>query len=242
MKIVFSRKGFDSTYGGAPSPIVEGRPVSLPIPASRGESTTYGALGLDGLVAQATRGRMSGRDRCHDDPMFGNGLCWLGQVNQAQGHLGNQGVGKGDVFLFFGLFGDPETGERHHRIFGWMRVSCHGPPDLVRTWPGWREPPRPHPHFHGEWGKSNTIYHGVGRCAATASGQLRLTRPGGPLNRWIVPPWLGRHGLSYHARPRRWIGDSELDSVRRGQEFVCDIGEDSAPRRWLEQVIAEIEA
>jgi len=35
MKIILSRKGFDSTYGGFPSPIFEdGRMISLPIPIS----------------------------------------------------------------------------------------------------------------------------------------------------------------------------------------------------------------
>ncbi len=32
MKIIISRKGFDSKYGGCPSPIIGNRPISLPIP------------------------------------------------------------------------------------------------------------------------------------------------------------------------------------------------------------------
>jgi Nucleotide modification associated domain 3 len=35
MKVVFSRKGFNSSAGGAPSPIIDGRPISLPIPMRR---------------------------------------------------------------------------------------------------------------------------------------------------------------------------------------------------------------
>jgi hypothetical protein len=240
VKIVFSRKGFDSTFGGAPSPIVAGRPVSLPIPASRSGKTPYAALGLGGLVEQATRGRMTGGDMCHDDPMFGDGYCWLGQAGAAQGHLRNQGVGPGDTFVFFGLFAQSDTGERHHRIFGAMEVTCHGPPGEIRGHAAWREPPRRHPHFEGAWDASNTIYHGPGRLAAGASDALRLTRPGGPLNRWIVPEWLKRHGLTYHARPERWIGANELDSAKRGQEFVCDIGNSAEPRRWLEAILAEM--
>ncbi len=238
MKIVFSRKGFDSSYGGAPSPIVAGRPVSLPIPGSRGERTGYDDLGLAELVSEATGGRMSGADRCHDDPMFADGMCWLGQAGAAQGHLSKQGVGIGDVFLFFGLFADPGTGERHHRIFGCMRVTCHGPPEEVRNQPGWHEPPRPHPHFEGSWEGSNAIYHGPGRLAASADPFLRLTRPGGPLNRWQVPSWLKGRGLSYHGKPERWLGRTGLDSVRRGQEFVCDIGKATEPRRWLKEIMA----
>ena len=36
MKIILSRKGFDSSSGGGPSPIVDGRCLSLPIPEVRG--------------------------------------------------------------------------------------------------------------------------------------------------------------------------------------------------------------
>ena len=35
MKLIFSRKGFDSSAGGIPSPILpDGRMISLPIPAN----------------------------------------------------------------------------------------------------------------------------------------------------------------------------------------------------------------
>ena len=35
MKVILSRKGFDSCYGGHPSPILpDGRMISLPIPSS----------------------------------------------------------------------------------------------------------------------------------------------------------------------------------------------------------------
>lgn len=238
MRIVFSRKGFDSSYGGAPSPIIDGRPVSLPIPAGNGERTTYRSLGLGELVGEATRERIGGEDRCHDDPMFADGHCWLGQTGAAQGHLRRSGVGPGDVFLFFGLFADPLTGERHHRIFGYMRVACNGAPKDVMREPAWRNPPRAHPHFSGAWGAGNCIYHGPGALASSAAPGLRLTHPEGPLNRWIVPPWLRRHGLTYHGKPERWLGKTGLDSVRRGQEFVCDIAAAQEPRDWLENIIA----
>lgn len=241
MRIIFSRKGFDSSAGRKPSPIVEGRPISLPIPTSRRSRTSYGDLGLGDLVERTTRGGISATNLCHDDPLFDSGQCWFGQCAAAQGHLEKRGVTIGDVFLFFGLFTDEMSGEKHHRIFGFMRIECMGSPEAIRAKLGWTYPPRPHPHFIGEWNANNTVYYGRGRTANHASPSLRLTKPGGPLNSWIVPAWLHAHGLSYHDKPERWVGTTELDSAKRGQEFVSDVGESPEAHRWLEGVIAEIE-
>lgn len=241
MHIVFSRKGFDSSAGGKASPIVNGRPVSLPIPERPPSPTTYSDLGLGDLVEQVTGGRITAEANCHDDPMFDAGYCWLGQCSIAQRHLSRNEIGPGDVFLFFGLFCDPETGERHHRIFGHMRIACHGSLSEVRHFPKWRKPSRIHPHMTGKPRDHDTIYFGPGTTARCASAALRLTRPGGPLNLWTVPSWLRAHGLTYHARPSRWTGDGALDSAKRGQEFITDIGDDIEAMRWLEAIVAEIE-
>ncbi|GGC35258.1 hypothetical protein GCM10011371_23270 [Novosphingobium marinum] len=240
MRMIFSRKGFDSTAGGVPSPIVAGRPLSLPIPAASRSEATYGALGHGEIVNRLTKGRIAASDTCHDDPMFADGYCWFGQCGAAQGHLRKQGVGAGDTFLFFGLFADEDTGEPHHRIFATMTVDACGSPDEVRSDAKWRDPPRPHPHMAGEWDRNNTLYFGQAAVARRASKALRLTIERGPLNRWRVPPWLGELGLSYHARPGRWAVPGELDSVKRGQEFVCDIGEDERAHAWLAGIVAEI--
>ena len=48
MKVVFSRKGFDSQYGGMPSPILsDGTLLSLPIP-SKEDNTKYAGLTWNG--------------------------------------------------------------------------------------------------------------------------------------------------------------------------------------------------
>lgn len=239
MRIVFSRKGFDSAAGGGPSPIVDGAPVSLPIPAGKGSGTTYGDLGLGALAAQASRGRIGSNDRCHHDPMFlENGVCLFGQCGAAQTHLANQGVGVGDVFLFFGLFRDERTGEPHHRIFGYLRIAkiidlTGGvPEDLIA---------HRHPHALALHGTNDTVYRGEGRQAHHAGDDLRLTVPGGPPSLWRRPEWLRRGGLSYHDRADRWRGEHRLQSVARGQEFVADIGRRQAPREWLARMIASID-
>ncbi|MCP5383120.1 MAG: hypothetical protein H6913_00690 [Altererythrobacter sp.] len=241
MRIIFSRKGFDSAAGGGASPIVDGRPLSLPIPSGGHSLTTYAELGLAEHVARASRGKLGGDDFCHHDPMFlPDGTCLFGQCGAAQTHLDNQGVGPGDVFLFFGLFREEDSGEHHHRIFGFLRV------DTVTRLAACSDEARAaflrhrHPHAIGMHAANDAIYRGQGSTALRASPALRLTVEGGPPSLWQKPPWLRRGGLSYHDRPDRWLRGGLLRSVARGQEFVAEIGRRSEPRAWLDSILTEI--
>lgn len=241
MRIIFSRKGFDSAAGGGASPIVDGVPVSLPIPSGGWSRTTYADLGLGDLAEYASRGKVKADDPCHHDPMFlPDGTCAFGQCSAAQTHLVNQGVGKGDVFLFFGLFRDEGTGEPHHRIFGCLRVeemidlaSCSDEQRaaLIQL---------SHPHALGMHASNDVIYRGPGRTAKWAHPSLRLTAENGAPSLWKRPSWLRRGELSYHDRPDRWIRGGLLRSVARGQEFVAPIGRRKEPRDWLDRVLTEL--
>ena len=238
MKIIFSRKGFDSAAGGGASPIVEGRPVSLPIPAGAASSTSYADLGLGELAAKSSRGKLGPDDLCYHDPMFrDDGTCVFGQVGAAQTHLVNQGVGIGDVFLFFGLFREEETGEPHHRIFGFLEIERMV--DLASCEEAERERfmAMRHPHSLAMHGSNDTLYIGRGETARRAHEGLRLTIPGGPPSLWRRPDWLRKGGLTYHDREDRWIRGGKLRSVARGQEFVADIGKRRAPAEWLAQIL-----
>jgi hypothetical protein len=221
---------------------VGGRPLSLPIPAGTASQTSYGDLGLGEHAAKASRGKQGADDLCHHDPMFcADGTCVFGQHSAAQTHLEGQGVTLGDVFLFFGLFNEEDSGEPHHRIFGYLKVEqiiplAHGIPDeLIKL---------AHPHALAMHSANDVIWRGEGRTARHSSEALRLTIPGGPPTMWQRPDWLKRGGLSYHDRADRWIrggpGQKRLRSVARGQEFVADIGRRQAPRQWLDQIIREI--
>ncbi len=217
---------------------MDGVPISLPIPAGAASQTTYGDLGLGELASNASRGKLGPDDLCHHDPMFlPDGTCAFGQCGAAQTHLERQGVGIGDVFLFFGLFAEEETGEPHHRIFAYLRaeemmpLSGGAPEELVEL---------AHPHALAMHHSNDVVWRGEGRVAACASEALRLTVPKGPSSLWNRPDWLKRGGLSYHDRPERWLRGGRLQSVARGQEFVADIGRRKEPRDWLEGMIAEI--
>jgi hypothetical protein len=264
MRIIFSRKGFDSSYGGVPSPILDGVPISLPIPLDQPSETTYADHGLGRLVEDLTRGRIAPTRSCHFDPDLELGA--FGQEKAAQSHLHYQGVRTGDLFLFFGLFRAAETvagayrfvpgAPRQHRLFGWLQIgevyslgedgrhAAHRWPHLAR-----------HPHLRPGWHRSNTLYLAAPHLQLP-SGSARL--PGFGLFRsdvpalclscddlrpslWRVPPWLGVHEggirLSYHRAPWRWQ-DSRLQSVAKGQEFVADIGEHADAHRWLSALFA----
>ena len=126
MKVILSRKGFDSYYGGYPSPILpDGRMISLPIP-SLIDSTRYIDLKIDqskslySLMKELkTKIKIDGKwtaltkqTTCHLDPDIYHFFTerdkkWVplfGQINASQSHLENNNVKVGDLFLFFGWF------------------------------------------------------------------------------------------------------------------------------------------
>ena len=171
-----------------------------------------------------------------------DGRCYFGQCGAAQSHLANRGVGIGDVFIFFGLFREEDTGEPHHRIFGYLEIDDVARMEKCDEAQMRRFLALSHPHALEPAGSNDTIYSGEGAMAQRATAPLRLTVEGGPPSLWRRPAWLKPGGLSYHDRPDRWLPGRLLKSVGRGQEFIADIGRRKAPRDWLAGVIEEIRA
>ncbi|MCR5204023.1 MAG: hypothetical protein K6E47_03120 [Lachnospiraceae bacterium] len=150
MKIILSRKGFDSSNGGIPSPIMpDGTLLSMPIMEKEGVS--YSDIVWNGITYADILKQLSPTktfDRCHVDPdirenrkKFIKG--WVpafGQCDTAQTQLENAGVEKGDIFLFFGWFhrveetpdgyrfkrNNPDdfySGSDLHILYGYMEVG-----------------------------------------------------------------------------------------------------------------------
>ncbi|MBR0280496.1 MAG: hypothetical protein IJQ81_02760 [Oscillibacter sp.] len=126
MKIVFSRKGFDSAYGGYPSIICEnGKMQSFPIPNSLDsikysdvyckatDTTLYDTMkAIRSKIRNKTWIDLTEDSTCHLDPDIdyyaiprkeGWTGCF-GQGSTAQSVLRNASIGDGDLFLFFGWF------------------------------------------------------------------------------------------------------------------------------------------
>lgn len=127
MKIILSRKGFDSANGGLPSPIMpDGTLLSMPIPSDDNDS--YDELVYNGMTYSEILHQLAPKkhfSQCHLDPDL-RGNCrkrkiqqWtpaFGQIGSAQGVLRNAKVEIGDLFLFFGWFRRTELRNGSYRF------------------------------------------------------------------------------------------------------------------------------
>jgi Nucleotide modification associated domain 3 len=253
--------------------------VSLPIPSQQGRrlediGSPVGAL--HPLVSDLTAGRLGAETLVHLDPDLRADSVprlsgWrpsFGQVSSAQGHLGNQGVGPGDIFLFFGWFRQAERREGQqwrfvpgtsdiHSLFGWLQVGeiVAVNPTSIPALPVWMHD-HPHVAFAAQMSIGNTLYLAADRlfdgrlpgagCFDTWTPKLQLTASGRSRSVWRLPAWMnpsmGHVNLTYHSDPKRWNldGDSTLlQSVAKGQEFVMDVGTSDQARNWLYQLIQQ---
>jgi hypothetical protein len=138
MKVILSRKGCDSGQksGKMASPILPcGCLCSIPIPYSSGVPYATIRFGTRTLPDICDGIRPYWKGLAHLDP----DLCFqslatrpagwraaFGQSSAAQGHLKNQEVGEGDLFLFFGWFKRTEgSGDKLKFVLGRSRKAHH---------------------------------------------------------------------------------------------------------------------
>jgi len=205
MKLILSRKGFDSAHGGCPSPILDNRLCSLPIPdpeapTSYGKISSFNGSSIAQIVEDLTLRRVSQGHGAHLDPdlrrdAIARAPGWrpiFGQASAAQSHLKNQHVGPGDLFLFFGCFRQAEQvggtfrfvrdGPKRHIIFGWLQVGrvARATSSLAAEIP-WAVG---HPHLaHRLIGyKNNTIYF-----ASDSLSSIGINTSGAGTFDWIRP-------------------------------------------------------
>ena len=185
MKVILSRKGFDSANGGIVSPIFEdGTMISFPIPSY--DKDTYEELQYEGMPYSKILSGLNykGGNHCHVDPDLDQNRRiskidgWIpafGQIGAAAGYLRNIGIEKGDLFLFFGNFhhvkmvdgsykyvrrtGDFYKDKDLQVIWGYLQVGeiIDDPEQVIKMW--W------HPHACAERreDKTNVIFKGTER-------------------------------------------------------------------------------
>ncbi|MCL2658962.1 MAG: hypothetical protein FWD64_00390 [Acidobacteriaceae bacterium] len=220
MKIILSRKGFDSTSGGHPSPIFpDGSMLSLPIP-DKMSSITYGEIrGNKWLSVGEAVSQLAGKPpshRAHLDPDIveqsvlrcGGWRPIFGQERAAEGHLQRQGVVDGDVFLFFGLFRPVEKTDRGwrfvpkskeiHALFGWLQIARR---ISVASWSAMDSWAYYHPHFHHKGNFKNVIYVATERLTLPCSKHAEIDGAG------VFPYLTSRLRLTApdSDHPSRWL-------------------------------------
>ncbi len=263
--MILSRKGFDSTYGGCPSPILPyGTMVSMPIPGTSMDckysdiSFPGGGTYLDAWDSLIPRGKKA--MNCHLDPDIRTGIRkvpenWkpaFGQCDQAQTHLKNNNVKPGDLFLFFGWFRQTEYVDGYLKyvkgapdinvIYGYLQVGEIVDGEAVKKF-WW------HPHSHNK-SKNNTIYVASpslvideidtglpGSGTLLFSENLVLTAAGQTHSRWKLIDVLKDKNikLTYHPDKSHCIREGYFQSTARGQEFVFD--ESGTVTRWAKDII-----
>jgi Nucleotide modification associated domain 3 len=167
MKIILSRKGFDSSDGNVASPIFpSGELCTLPIPDLGPDSTAnihskryaeikFGNWSLGTIVNDLTRGKITGDAKAHLDPdinfdSIAREANWkpvFGQSGAAERHLQNYDVKEGDVFVFYGWFRQIELcagiyryvrgAPDLHVIFGWLQIERRISVDKRSEIPSW---------------------------------------------------------------------------------------------------------
>lgn len=252
MKFILSRKGFDSRFGGHPSPVLpDGTMLSLPIPAmnSKGDKTERGIpagkLNLRGFEDAEASYHFDPdiRPEMHRElpkgwrPLFG-------QSRSPQGHLSKQEVNKGDVFLFFGLFQKTDDdrrfiGKPFHAIWGYLEIcGIATEKEEIRQY-SW------HPHSFDYYNAydNNTLYlSDPGKSGGFRfTEELILTKSGSPVSHWDDRklPWLDRVGgnpnMSYHTE--KSFKDGYFQSAYPGQEFVIAESATGIVRPWFRKIL-----
>jgi hypothetical protein len=218
--------------------------VSIPIPG-KFSKTHYADIhwneySLGTIVSDLTNSRVKPSHFAHLDPDLSEESLsrlpgWrplFGTTSSAQGHLRNNGIQEGDIFLFFGLFRNvkkyngrfvwEKNSPRRHVLWGWLQIDKAHKIDHCNLkefeWALY------HPHFNRPLDANNTIYIGKkyldlpGKSSGVQAGAGVFSRFS--INRvlsaptsaspcqWELPEWFypydDKTPLTYHSNLTRW--------------------------------------
>jgi hypothetical protein len=228
MRLVFSRKAWDSKAGGKPNPIIDGQFVPLPIPKNKHRGGNVPLkdiywplqppISLDVLLGPQV-------GHFHPDPWLYPGMLkkqaghWLPAqghtaTSPAHRHLVKEGITEGDIMLFYGWFrkakfeqGKLTFEERSpdlHVVFGYLQIDeileNKDFPALTGRLPGLGD----HPHLN------NTVGDDVLYVA-----KRFLEIPGLPTG--VIPGG----GLFPQFDPRLVLTDQEGGNTKRSVWRLC---------------------
>lgn len=268
MKIILSRKGFDSSCGGVASPIFkDGTMLSMPIPSSEIDGVKYVDIMWNGKTYDEIWKSLGGSKYkhdsfCHLDPDIRKGVRkndlkdWqaaFGQCDQSLSHLENEGVKVGDIFMFFGRFRMAEINRISYlectrdfqAIYGFLQIGRIAKGNELKKY-YW------HPHSKGYKG-NNAIFVASEKLVIDGketdtpgygvfkySDELRLTRENeSHLTYWNKLPWMDNSEITMSYHRNR-IYDDELGYFKAvARGQEFVIDENEEVTRWAVKLIKE---
>tara|TARA_B100001027_G_C16216583_1_gene307737 strand:+ start:130 stop:936 length:807 start_codon:yes stop_codon:yes gene_type:complete len=265
-RIILSRKGFDSSAGGAASPILEdGGIYSIPIPWKIRSPNKYKDAVIQNKKVLDLLSIMKCNTHfdykyCHYDPDLRYERGIFGQANAAQTELENNGVGVNDLFLFFGWFKKYALDNKDlHHIFGWLQVEkiIRGDSN-INNYLDRKNITHPHGHLHNKIFKNNTIYvgardlkinnsllknKGYGMFTKT-NKQLILTEQGKSRSNWRLPKRYFRNTNKLFLNRLKWKDaiDCRLQCQGQGQEYILNAQDNPLIKDWAENLIKTCES
>ena len=252
-KVILSRKGFDSKYGGRPSPIFsDGNIFSLPIPQNsispnKYRSIEFNKISCEKAFLEASVTQVNLDSYCHFDPDLNQRIGLFGQAGSAQSELKNNKVSIGDLFLFFGWFKNFNFIKKDiHLIFGWLEIDeiISGNLEISKFL---KQEKLSHPHdpkFKSY--KNNTLY--VGRknfgLFTKFSNQLTLTANGYSRSMWEFPKEYFKNskdiGSELFANRIQWNHKNNFlvdTNLGPGQEFILNVEKNPQVKKWAKSLI-----
>ena len=259
--LILSRKGFDATAGGRASPIFENGDIfSIPIPQKKQSPSRYRELQFNDMSGREILNfigakSISDDDFYHNDPLLSGQRGIFGQAGASQGELENFGVGRGDLFLFFGWFkqyhqGGPDV----HHLFGWLQIDkiIKGNSEILNFL---SENKLSHPHGTTDITqfKNNTIYiasknmtisdsmrditgHGIFKKTAK---NLILTEIGKARSRWRFPKKYFTNTKNLFRNRLKWKDEEKclVNCSGIGQEFILNAQDNPSVVEWASYLI-----
>lgn len=196
---------------------------------------------------------------CHLDPNIdhkhknhNSTIGVFGQCEEAAGHLINNNIKKGDIFLFFGTFRRVETApdgryryvkkdKEKHIVFGYLEVDevIDKKETILRDY-HW------HPHAHSSYIDKtnnvlyvsckhlfNTVQPGFG--IFTFSDDLILTEDNMSKSKWKLNHIMTTtEHMTYHLNPKK---ESYFQSARIGQEFIINDIDSDDIKAWIKKQV-----
>lgn len=267
MKLILSRKGMDSTAGKMPSPILpDGTLLSLPIP-DKNSGLSYGDIAYNGKsymeIIQELNPTFDFDECkcCHLDPDVRvditppvNWKAAFGQHNASAVYLDNNGVGEGDLFLFFGWFKQSEYDSNGklrfvrgakdlHIIYGYMQVGS-----VIRSVEDIKNSYGYHPHANIT-DNSNRLYIACDVLSfadgVKGYGTLKydkcnvLTKDGFSRSKWEIPQCFYSDDVTISLNGDFFKTDENgvkyFQSPLRGQEMVFNVTDGIMD--WIKTII-----